>query len=254
MNRFLVIVPTYNEKNSIPVLVRSLMVLDGFDLLVIDDGSPDGTAAVVKEIMTHQLRVSLIEREGKLGLGTAYIRGFKWGLVRGYDYFVEMDADGSHDPGALPAFMEAMGKGNDLVVGSRYLNRTISVVGWDFHRLLLSKFGNFYASTILGMDQTDVTSGFRCFSRRALESLDLDSITTTGYGFQIEMAYRVKMAGCRIEEIPIIFYERAFGSSKMSKKIIREAVILPWKLRLKEFRDNLAGIFSKKKHVKEIPD
>jgi dolichol-phosphate mannosyltransferase len=247
MNRFLVVVPTYNEKNTIPVLIRSLMLIEGFDLLVIDDGSPDGTAAVIKDIMTQQLRVSLIEREGKLGLGTAYIRGFKWGLVRGYDYFVEMDADGSHDPGTLPSFMNAMGNSNDLVIGSRYLDRRISVVGWDFHRLLLSKFGNFYASTILGLKLSDLTSGFRCYSRKALETLDLDSIKSSGYAFQIEMAYCVKMAGCKVEEIPIIFYERSFGSSKMSKKIIREAVILPWKLRLREFRDYLAGIFSGKK-------
>jgi dolichol-phosphate mannosyltransferase len=232
MKKALVIIPTYNERETLPAVVRSVLKHGGFDLLIVDDGSPDGTARVVKEIMAGENRVSLIERPGKLGLGTAYIAGFKWGLECGYDYFIEMDADGSHDPEALPSFIREMEKGCDLVIGSRYLNKTISVIGWDFKRLLLSKFGNYYASWILGLRLTDLTSGFRCFSRSALTAIDLDKVRSNGYAFQIEMAYRVSAAGHRVGGTSIIFYERASGSSKMSKKIIREAIILPWRLRI----------------------
>ena len=232
MKKALVIIPTYDERDTLPIAIESVLKHDGFDILVVDDGSPDGTAGVVREIMASEKRVSLIEREGKLGLGTAYIEGFRWGLEKGYDYFIEMDADGSHDPGALPSFIAEMGNGSDLVIGSRYLSGTISVVGWDFHRLMLSKFGNYYAAWILGLRLTDLTSGFRCYSRNALDAIDLDAVHSTGYGFQIEMAYRVAAAGCQVGEVPIIFYERASGSSKMSKKIVREAVILPWRLRV----------------------
>jgi len=232
MKKALVIIPTYNEREALPVVVRSVLKYEGFDILVIDDGSPDGTADVVKKIMSSEKRVFLLQRAGKLGLGTAYIEGFKWGLAGNYDYFFEMDADGSHDADALPSFIAEMGKGCELVIGARYLNGTISVVGWDFHRLMLSKFGNYYASWVLGLRLTDLTSGFRCYSRKALESVDLDGVHSTGYGFQIEMAYRVSAAGGRIGEMSIIFYERASGSSKMSKKIIREAVVLPWRLRI----------------------
>jgi dolichol-phosphate mannosyltransferase len=165
-------------------------------------------------------------------LGAAYVAGFTWGLERNYDYFIEMDADGSHDAEALPSFIAEMEKGADLVIGSRYLNRTISVVGWDFRRLMLSKFGNYYAAWVLGLPLTDLTSGFRCYSRSALSSINLADIHSTGYGFQIEMAYRVAVADCRVGEAPIIFYERSSGSSKMSKKIVREAIVLPWRLRL----------------------
>jgi len=228
----LVIIPTYNEKENIEQIITSVLKHEGFAVLVIDDGSPDGTAGVVKEKMTKEARLFLIERAGKLGLGTAYVEGFKWGLQRDYDYFIEMDADGSHDPDALPSFLAEMGKGCGLVIGSRYLNKTISVVGWDFRRLMLSKFGNFYASWILGIRLTDLTSGFRCFSRSALTALDLDRVHSNGYAFQIEMAYRVAASGHRTGEVPIIFYERTSGSSKMSKTIVREAIVLPWRLRL----------------------
>jgi len=239
MKKALVIIPTYNERETLPLAIDSVLKQDGFDVLVIDDGSPDGTAGVVRKTMEKEKRLFLLERPGKLGLGTAYIAGFKWGLERGYDYFVEMDADGSHDPEALPNFIREMEKDLDLVIGSRYLNKTISVIGWDFKRLLLSKFGNYYASWILGLRLTDLTSGFRCYSRSALTALDLDKVHSNGYAFQIEMAYRVSMAGYRIGEISIIFYERAFGSSKMSKKIIREAIILPWRLRLGRILDDV---------------
>lgn len=232
MKKALVIIPTYNERETLPLVIASVLKHEGFHILVVDDGSPDGTAGIVRKTMERENRVFLLERAGKLGLGTAYVEGFKWGLERGYDYFIEMDADGSHDPEALPSFLREMEKGCGLVIGSRYLNKTISVIGWDFHRLMLSKFGNYYASWILGLRLTDMTSGFRCYSREALESIDFGRVHSNGYAFQIEMAYRVSAAGHRVGETSIIFYERASGSSKMSKKIIREAIILPWRLRL----------------------
>ncbi len=252
----LVVIPTFNERTNLPLIIDAVLKHDGFDILVVDDASPDGTAQVVKEIMSSNERVFLIEREGKLGLGTAYSTGFKWGLERGYDYFIEMDADGSHNPGALPWFIKEIEKGYGLVIGSRYLNGRISVVGWDFKRLLMSKFGNFYAATILRLMLTDLTSGFRCYSRQALKAIDLNGIHSNGYSFQIEMAYLVKMAGFRVGEMPIIFYDRSSGSSKMSKEIVREAVVLPWKLKIKETGYYLAKIFLKKKveekNAKEI--
>lgn len=232
MTKALVIIPTYNEKETIQYLINSVLKHEGFDLLVVDDGSPDGTAGIVRNIMNAWKRVFLIERPGKFGLGTAYIEGFKWGLERGYACFFEMDADNSHDPDVLPLFIEKMDKGFGLVIGSRYLNRSISVVGWDFKRLMMSKFGNFYASSILGLPLTDLTSGYRCYSREALKTIDLDNLHSNGYAFQIEMAYRVAAAGLRVVEIPIIFRERESGESKMSKQIAWEAAMLPWKLRL----------------------
>jgi dolichol-phosphate mannosyltransferase len=232
MEKTLVIIPTYNEKENIKHIINAVLKHEGFEILVVDDGSPDGTAGLVRKIIKSEDRVFLIERTGKLGLGTAYISGFKWGLQRDYAYFIEMDADGSHDPDALPSFLADMEKGYGLVIGSRYLNGAISVVGWDFKRLMLSKFGNFYSSRILGLKLTDLTSGFRCYSRKALEAVDLDKIHSNGYAFQIEMAYRIGTTGYRIGEIPIIFYERTSGSSKMSKTIVREAGLLPWRLRL----------------------
>jgi len=232
MNKALVVIPTYNEKDTLPGVIENVLKHEGFDVLVVDDSSPDGTAKVVRETMGKEKRVFLIERTGKLGLGSAYREGFKWGLDRGYQYFIEMDADGSHDPDALPSFIKEMGADFGLVIGSRYLYGEISVVGWNFKRLMLSKFGNFYAAWILGLRLTDLTSGFRCYSRKSLESIDLEGIHSSGYGFQIEIAYSVSTAGFGIEEIPIIFYERESGSSKMSTSIVREAVVLPWMLRL----------------------
>jgi dolichol-phosphate mannosyltransferase len=252
MNTALVIMPTYNERAGIASVINAVMKHSGFDMLIVEDASPDGTAAVVREIMQKEVRVSLLERSGKLGLGTAYVEGFIWGLQRGYDYFIEMDADGSHHAGALPWFIEEMKKGYDLVIGSRYMNKAISVVGWDFRRLLLSKFGNYYASSILGLRLSDMTSGFRCYSRKALESINLDGIHSRGYSFQIEMAYLVAASGLKVSEMPIIFYERRSGLSKMSKQIFREAVIMPWKLRLRR----LAGLLEKrsvrKRYAKEV--
>jgi dolichol-phosphate mannosyltransferase len=232
MDRALVIIPTYNERETLPVAIGSVLAHEGLNVLVVDDSSSDGTANYVRTLMRGEARVFLVERPEKLGLGTAYSEGFRWGLARDYEYFIEMDADGSHDPSAIPSFLSEMRKGYGLVIGSRYLNGNISVVGWDFRRLLLSKFGNLYASRVLRLMLTDVTSGFRCYSKTALERIDLDNIHSNGYSFQIEMAYRVSAAGFRVAEIPIIFCERTSGVSKMSKKIVREAIVLPWRLRL----------------------
>jgi dolichol-phosphate mannosyltransferase len=248
----LVVIPTFNERANLSIMIDAVLKHNGFDVLVVDDGSPDGTAQIVKGIMSEDSRVSLIERSAKLGLGTAYATGFKWGLEREYDYFIEMDADGSHNPAALPWFIEEMGKGYGLVIGSRYMDGTISVVGWDFRRLLISKFGNFYVSMMLGLMLTDLTSGFRCYSRQALKAIDLNGIRSNGYSFQIEMAYLVRMGGFKVGEMRIIFYERSSGTSKMSKKIIREAAILPWKLKIRETIHLLTNIFWKKKVEEKI--
>ncbi len=254
MNKALVIIPTYNEKTSLPTIINDILKYAEFDILVVDDASPDGTAGVVKEIMAASNRVYLIERQGKYGLGTAYITGFKWGLERGYEYFIEMDADGSHNPDALPWFIVELGNTYDLMIGSRYIGGKISVVGWDFRRLLLSKFGNFYASRLLGLRLTDLTSGFRCYRRQALDVINLEKVHSNGYSFQIEMAYLVDAAGRKVGEMPITFYERSSGSSKMSKKIVREAVLLPWKLRLKKIKDYFLKKDIKDKYVKELSD
>ncbi len=251
MNKALVIIPTYNEKAGLPGIIGAVLKYETFDILIVDDASPDGTAGVVKDIMSRNDRVFLVERPGKLGLGTAYVEGFKWGLQRGYEYLIEMDADGSHNPDALPWFIREI-EGYGLVIGSRYLSKRISVVGWDFRRLLMSKFGNMYASVILGIGLTDMTSGFRCYTREALEAIDLDRIHSSGYSFQIEMAYLVLMSGFKVHEMPIIFYDRNSGSSKMSGKIVREAMALPWMLRLREMRHAAGKLFTGKKYEKEI--
>lgn len=249
MKKALVIIPTYNERDTLPEVISSVLKHSGFDILVVDDGSPDGTAGFVRELRMAEERVFLMERAGKLGLGTAYIAGFRWGLEKGYGYFIEMDGDNSHNPEMLPYFIREMEKGLELVIGSRYLNGTINVIGWDFRRLMLSKFGNFYASRILGLRLTDLTSGFRCYSRGALEKLELEKIHSNGYAFQIETAYRASVAGCRLGEMPITFHERASGFSKMSKDIIREAAALPWRLRLARlFRTGRRGAFSDLKY------
>ena len=229
--RTLVVIPTYNEAPNVARVINGALKQD-VHILIIDDNSTDGTKDIVRSFLDSQ-RVFMLERPSKLGLGTAYVAGFRWGLDKGYDLFIEMDADNSHNPEALPFFMHKIAEGNDMVVGSRYLKNTISVVGWDFKRLLISKFGNWYASTFLGLKQfSDLTSGYRCYTKKALTEINLDRVKSNGYAFQIEMVYRAYKMGLKITEMPIIFYEREGGGSKMSNKIVREAVMLPFRLRL----------------------
>ena len=199
-------------------------------MLVVDDASPDGTGEVVSAIAAKNPRVHLMGRPGKLGLGTAYVDGFRWALGRGYAYMFEMDADFSHDPKHLPQFLEAI-KDADLVIGSRYRKGRVTVVNWPMARLFLSYAANLYARAITGLHVDDATGGFKCFRRKVLESIDLSSVKSNGYAFQIEMTFRAWKRGFRIVEIPIVFNDRTEGESKMSKRIIREAVWMVWRLR-----------------------
>jgi dolichol-phosphate mannosyltransferase len=221
----LVIVPTYNERESIGEVVRRLMAAVGDDvhLLVIDDGSPDGTAELVKELAEGSNRIHLIEREGKAGLGTAYVRGFRWAIERGYAAVVEMDADLSHDPADVPRLLQRA-KDTDLVVGSRYVPGG-RVRNWGAMRRILSRAGNIYARAWLGYDVRDSTSGFRAYRTSALEALDLGSLRSEGYSFQIEMTRRIHREGRSIVEVPITFIERERGRSKMSRRIVLEAML-----------------------------
>ena len=241
----LVVLPTYNEGENIAGILDKVLAHGIFDVMVVDDNSTDGTRETVHKFMDKHDNVHIIEREGKLGLGTAYVAGFLWGLERGYDCLMEMDSDFSHNPDDMPRFVAAIEKGAALVIGSRYLGGTISVVGWDFKRLLLSRFGNVYSSTILNTTLTDMTSGFRAYSRRALESIRLKQVNSEGYAFQIEMAYYVWSTGLKIEELSIIFTERTSGASKMDKRIVHEAIPLPWKLRLRSMFGSLPIIKDK---------
>lgn len=228
----LLVLPTYNEAQNIKILMPKLLNFTFLDILVVDDNSQDGTSDIVKAYSEKIPKVNLIQRPHKLGLGSAYVEGFMWGLERNYELFFEMDADLSHNPEDIPKFIEKVKEGYDVVIGSRYMNNTISVVGWDFKRLILSKFANLYAIGILGLrGLSDVTSGFRCYVRSVLESVDLNKIKSNGYAFQIEMVYKAYKKGFKITEIPIIFYERNSGSSKMNKKIVWEAVIMVWRLK-----------------------
>ena len=230
--RALVIVPTYNEAKNIQQLSPLILEQDPrIEILVVDDNSPDGTGAVVDQIVANNSRVHVLHREGKLGLGTAYIAGFRWALERDYEFIFEMDADFSHDPKHLPEFLEAI-KDADLVLGARYLNRRVTVVNWPVTRLLLSYFANIYARVITGMKLWDATGGFKCFRRRVLSAIDLDSVASNGYAFQIEMSFRAMRQGFKIAEIPIVFVDRTEGTSKMSGAIVREAVWVVWRLRL----------------------
>ncbi|MCU1278431.1 MAG: Dolichyl-phosphate beta-D-mannosyltransferase [bacterium] len=232
MERTLVIVPTYNERDNLPEIVAAVhQHLPDADLLVVDDNSPDGTGAVADEIAARDAQVHVLHRAGKQGLGTAYVAGFKWALARDYQLLFEMDCDFSHDPKYLPIMRERARAGADLVLGSRYVVGG-GTVNWGPMRKLISRGGSFYARTILGIDVRDVTGGFKCFRRATLEALDLDTVSAQGYGFQIEMTYRTIKHGLRVEEVPIIFVDRRVGQSKMSKKIFLEAFTLVWKLRL----------------------
>jgi dolichol-phosphate mannosyltransferase len=227
----LVIVPTFNERENIEPLLEKLMALPyGLDVLIVDDHSPDGTAEVVKEWKAREPRVHLIERPGKLGLGSAYRDGFRYALANGAQYVLEMDADFSHDPVAIGEFLE-QAKDADVVLGSRYLHG-VTVVNWPLSRLILSWSANVYTRIITGMPIKDATGGFKCFRRRALEGVRLDKVKSEGYSFQIEMNYRCWRRGFRIKEIPILFVDRRAGSSKMNRRIIWEAAGMVWHLRL----------------------
>ncbi|MBN1884963.1 MAG: polyprenol monophosphomannose synthase [Candidatus Krumholzibacteriota bacterium] len=227
----LVVIPTYNEKENIERIVEMVLAVDGgIDVLVVDDNSPDGTGDIVDRMAAGNNRVHVIHREGKLGLGSAYIRGFTWALEEtDARYVFEMDADFSHDPGAIPDFLDAI-RNNDLVIGSRYL-RGITVVNWPLRRLFLSCGANVYTRIITGLPLKDATGGFKCFRREVLRQLPLETIRSDGYSFQIEMNFFCWKKNFRIKEIPIIFTDRRVGVSKMSKKIIWEAAFMVWRLR-----------------------
>jgi len=230
-DKALVIVPTYNERENIARIIERTLEQDPrLQILVVDDGSPDGTGAVVDSIMADNDRVHVIHRASKLGLGTAYLAGFRWALERDFEYVFEMDADFSHDPGHLPQFLEAAADA-DLVLGSRYQYGKVTVVNWPITRLVLSYSANLYARAITGLPLYDATGGFKCFRRRVLEAIDLDKVKSNGYAFQIEMSFRAWKRGFRLKEIPIVFVDRTEGESKMSRKIVREAVWMVWRLR-----------------------
>jgi dolichol-phosphate mannosyltransferase len=230
-DRALVIVPTYNERFNVARMIPAILAQDpSLEILIVDDGSPDGTGAIVDAIAATNPRVNVIHRASKLGLGTAYIAGFRWALERKYDLVFEMDADFSHNPERLPEFLEAI-KEADVVLGSRYQDGHVNVVNWPMSRLFLSYAANIYARGITGLPIFDATGGFKCFRRNVLESIDLNSVKSNGYAFQIEMSYRAWKRGFRLVEIPIIFVDRTEGDSKMSKKIVREAVWMVWRLR-----------------------
>ena len=224
MDKKLVIIPTYNEIENAGNIIRTVLGMEGeYGILIIDDGSPDGTAGAVKELMKEfPERLFLIERSGKLGLGTAYITGFKWALERGYDYIFEMDADFSHNPADLPRLYAACKEGADLSVGSRYKDG-VSVVNWPITRILISYFASVYVRKTLGVRIYDSTAGFVCYSRKVLETIDLDAIRMKGYGFQIEMKYTATRLGFKLAEVPVIFVNRKEGTSKMSGGIFGEA-------------------------------
>lgn len=229
--RALVIIPTFNERWNITRIIDKVLAQDpSLDVLIVDDGSPDGTGEAADSIAASNGRVNVIHRAGKLGLGTAYIEGFKWALARDYDYVFEMDADFSHNPDRLPKFLEKIREA-DLVLGSRYQDGHVNVVNWPISRLILSLTANSYARAVTGLPVFDATGGFKCFRRKVLEVIDLNAIHSNGYAFQIEMTFRAWKAGFRIVEIPIVFVDRTSGESKMSKRIVREAVWMVWRLR-----------------------
>ncbi|MCI6472670.1 MAG: polyprenol monophosphomannose synthase [Bacteroidales bacterium] len=243
----IIIIPTYNEKENIEKIIRAIFSLEkAFNILVIDDGSPDGTAAIVKRLMADEFAGSLfiIERKGKLGLGTAYITGFKWALEHAYDYIFEMDADFSHDPNDLPRLYSACAdEGYDVAIGSRYISG-VNVVNWPIGRVLMSYFASRYVRFVTGFKVNDTTAGFKCYKRRVLNTIELDKIKFKGYAFQIEMKYTAFRIGFKIKEVPVIFVNRREGVSKMSGGIFSEALFGVMRLRLD-------GWFRKYPEIKE---
>lgn len=231
MPRTLIVTPTYNEKENLPRFVEAVRAAaPEADLLIVDDNSPDGTGDLADAIAAKDNHVKVMHRAGKLGLGTAYIQAFQKGLAEGYDRFFEMDADLSHDVRYLPDFFRALDEGADVVIGSRNIPGG-GVEGWGIGRHVISKGGSLYSRTILGLGVKDLTSGYKAFTRRALEAIDIDSVRSNGYSFQIEMTYRAIRKGMRVKEVPIIFVDRTAGRSKMSRRIFVEAVGVVWKLR-----------------------
>ncbi len=238
LDKTVVIIPTYNEIANIEKMLETLHRLHpSLNVLIIDDGSPDGTAKVIKAFQQKKNNLNIIERTGKLGLGTAYIKGFKWALERGYEAVITMDCDFSHDPEAIPEFTNKLGE-YDLAVGSRYVGG-IRIMNWPMQRLLLSYFASIYARVITGIPFSDSTGGFNGYSRKALQSLNLDKVFSIGYAFQIELKYKIWSQGLPCLEVPITFYERTVGKSKMSRKIIIEAVINVFRLRFKKIMGTL---------------
>jgi dolichol-phosphate mannosyltransferase len=239
MPRTLIVTPTYNEKDNLPLFVDAVRgAVPDADLLVVDDHSPDGTGDLADALAAKDSHVRVMHRAGKLGLGTAYVEAFTRGLGDGYDRFFEMDADLSHDVRYLPDFVGALDEGYDLVIGSRNIPGG-SVEGWGVGRHVISKGGSLYSRTILGLPVRDLTSGYRAFTRRALEAIGLEHVHSNGYSFQIEMAYRAVRRGMRVKEVPIVFIDRTLGRSKMSRRIFAEAIVMVWKLRLDAVRGRL---------------
>jgi dolichol-phosphate mannosyltransferase len=230
--RALIIVPTYNERDNVEhVATEFLAPVAGAELLFVDDASPDGTGSILDEIAAREPRVHVMHRPGKLGLGTAYLDGFRWALERSYRLVVEMDADFSHDPRYLPRLVERAEAGDDVVIGSRYIAGG-GTINWGLGRQFISRAGGRYARTVLGFEVMDPTSGFVCYRRETLERIELDAVRSNGYGFQIEMKYRAHRAGLRLVEVPIVFEDRRVGQSKMSGSIVAEALWMVWRLRL----------------------
>lgn len=230
--RALIIFPTYNEKDNIEKIVHAVLPLDPrINVLIVDDNSPDGTGDIADKLAASEEKVNVLHRKGKEGLGKAYIAGFKWAIENKYDFIFEMDADFSHGPEYIKDFLKEIQR-NDLVIGSRYISG-VNVINWPMSRLLLSYFANVYTRIITGLPVRDATGGFKCFRRQVLEAINLDKVKSSGYSFQIEMSMRAWKKGYKIKEIPIIFVDRIAGSSKMSKKIMREAIWMVWMLRIK---------------------
>jgi dolichol-phosphate mannosyltransferase len=239
MQRTLIVTPTYNEKENLPRFVAAVRgALPEADLLIVDDNSPDGTGQIADEIAAKDSHVRVMHRAGKQGLGTAYLQAFQKGLDEGYERFFEMDADLSHDVRYLPDFVRALDEGADVVIGSRNVPGG-GVEGWGLGRHVLSKGGSLYSRTILGLGVRDLTSGYKAFTRRALEAIELSSVKSNGYSFQIELTYRAILRGMRVKEVPIVFVDRTAGRSKMSRKIFLEAIGMVWKLRFDALRGRM---------------
>ena len=240
MSKAFVVIPTYNEQDNLQRLIELVLQQDeSIHVLIVDDNSPDGTGQLADKLASTSERINVLHRPGKMGLGSAYRDGFRRAMQLGADLLIEMDADFSHDPAILPVFLEQI-KTHDLVIGSRYTNG-ISVVNWPLRRLMLSYGANWYTRLITGLKIMDCTSGFKCFRRSLIELIDLNSIKSDGYSFQIEMHFRSAELGAKISEVPIIFIDRRVGQSKMSKRIVREAVLMVWKLKL-------GSLFSRRRH------